>query len=74
MMLCNNVSRYHMAATAVRAGAFHNTKVATEAHEIASHIMHLAVKDKEYIYREGRGKPTSHPCCTIVGFTAHFRS
>jgi xylulose-5-phosphate/fructose-6-phosphate phosphoketolase len=56
MMLCNRVSRYHVATVAVRAAALHNAKVAIEAHEMASHIMHLAEKDKEYIYREGQGK------------------
>ncbi|KAF9237663.1 XFP N-terminal domain-containing protein [Melanogaster broomeanus] len=54
MLLCNNVSRYHVAASAVRGGALFNAKVSTEAHELASYIMHLAQKDKEYIYREGR--------------------
>jgi len=57
MMLCNSVSRYHVATAAVRAGALHNARVAIVAHEMASHIMHLAAKDKEYIYREGEGKP-----------------
>lgn len=66
MMLCNNVSRYHVAAAAVRAAALHNAKVAIKAHETASYIMHLAAKDKEYIYREGRGKPTLNPCYPIV--------
>ena len=60
MMLCNHVSRYDVAASAVRGAALHNAKVATKAHEMASYIMHLATKDKEYIYREGRGKPTSN--------------
>ena len=59
MMLCNHVSRYHVAAAAVRAGAVHNSKVATEAHELASYIMHLAAQDKAYIYREARGKAIS---------------
>jgi xylulose-5-phosphate/fructose-6-phosphate phosphoketolase len=54
MMLCNDVSRYHVAAGAVRAAALHNAKVAVVAHEMASHFMHLAETDKKYIYREGR--------------------
>lgn len=57
-MLCNDVSRYHVAAGAVRAAALHNAKVAVVAHEMASHFMHLAETDKKYIYREGRGKFT----------------
>ncbi|KIJ62782.1 hypothetical protein HYDPIDRAFT_41494 [Hydnomerulius pinastri MD-312] len=54
MMLCNHVSRYHVAAAAVRAGALFNQKVSIEAHEKASFIMHLAQKDREYIQRDGR--------------------
>ena len=56
MMLCNRVSRYHVATDAVRAAALYNAKVTILAHEMASHIMHLAEKDKEYIYRVGQGK------------------
>lgn len=59
MMLCNSVSRYHVAAAGVRGAALHNAEVASEAHEMVSRIMHLAAKDKEYIYCEGRGKPAS---------------
>ncbi|KAF8135032.1 XFP N-terminal domain-containing protein [Boletus edulis] len=54
MMLCNHVSRYDLAAAAVRAGASHNATVAVESHEMASYIMHLAETDKKYIYQEGR--------------------
>jgi len=54
MMLCNHVSRYDVAAAAVRAGASHNAKVAIDSHEMASHIMHLAETDKKYIYHQGR--------------------
>jgi len=54
MMLCNRVSRYHVATDAVRAAALYNAKVTILAHEMASYIMHLAEKDKEYIYREGQ--------------------
>jgi xylulose-5-phosphate/fructose-6-phosphate phosphoketolase len=54
MMLCNQVSRYHVAAAAVHAAASHNPKVAVQAHEMESYIMHLAATDKQYIYREGQ--------------------
>ncbi|KAG9315301.1 putative phosphoketolase [Chiua virens] len=54
MMLCNHVSRYHVAAAAVRAGALFNAKVASEAHELATYIMHLIAQDKKYILHEGR--------------------
>ena len=55
MMLCNQTSRYHVAAAAIRGGALHNPKVALEAHELASYVMHLAQKDKEFIYANGTG-------------------
>ncbi|KAG6333272.1 hypothetical protein ID866_5814 [Astraeus odoratus] len=53
MMLCNETSRYHVAAKAVRAGALFNPKISTVAHEIATYFLHCAVKDKEYIYMHG---------------------
>lgn len=56
MMLCNETSRYHVAAAAVRAGALFSTKVSTVAHEVASYLLHLASKDKDYIYANGQGK------------------
>lgn len=56
MMLCNETSRYHIAAAAVRAGALFNPRVSTVAHEAASSLLHRVSKDKEYIYANGRGK------------------
>ncbi|KAG2147595.1 XFP N-terminal domain-containing protein [Suillus clintonianus] len=53
MMLCNHTSRYHVAAAAIRAGALFSTKVSTEAHAEAAYIMHMAAKDKEYIFAHG---------------------
>jgi len=54
MMLCNHTSRYHVAAAAIRGGAHHNPKVSIEAHELVSYVMHLARKDKEFIYANGK--------------------
>jgi len=54
MMLCNKTSRYHVAAAAIRAGAFRNPAVSIDAHEMASYVMHLAQKDKDYIYANGK--------------------
>lgn len=71
MMLCNHVSRYDVAAAAVRAAATQNAKVAIAAHEISSYIMHLAAVDKKYIYREGRGKSMSKSMLHNCGLTAH---
>ena len=55
MMLCNKTSRYHIAAAAIRGGAVHNLKVSIDAHQLASYVMHLAQKDKEFIYANGKG-------------------
>jgi len=44
MMLCNDVSRYHVAATAVRLGGLHNARVQPTAHELATLFMHMAQK------------------------------
>jgi xylulose-5-phosphate/fructose-6-phosphate phosphoketolase len=56
MMLLNHTSRYHVAATAVKDAAVHNSRIAVHAHERVSHIMHLAAKDTEYIYANGKGE------------------
>lgn len=56
MMLCNKTSRYHVAATAIRAGAKHNPAVAVDSHEMAMFMMHMAAKDREYIYQNGEGQ------------------
>jgi len=56
MMLCNHTSRYHVAAAAIRAGALHNAQVALDAHELASYVMHLAQKEKEFIYANGQDR------------------
>jgi hypothetical protein len=57
MMLCNRTSRYHVAEAAVRGGALHNSKVAVVAHELVSYFKHLAQKNKDYIYANGKGEP-----------------
>ncbi|KAI0783687.1 XFP N-terminal domain-containing protein [Abortiporus biennis] len=53
MMLQNHTSRYHIATAAIRGGAKVNPKVAVDAHEMVSYVMHLAQKDREYIYTNG---------------------
>ena len=55
MMLCNRTSRYHVAAAAIRGGALFNPKVAVDSHEMSSYVMHLAEKEREYIYANGKG-------------------
>ncbi|KAJ7733403.1 phosphoketolase [Mycena maculata] len=54
MMLCNHTSRYDVAAAAIRGGALTNPKVAVSAHEHESYIKHLAAKEKDYIYANGK--------------------
>jgi len=56
MMLCNRTSRYDVAAAAVRGGAIHNAKVAVDAHELESHLMHKKAKVKAWIYKHGEGE------------------
>lgn len=60
MMLCNHTSRYDVAAAAIRGGALSNPKVAVSAHEHESFIAHLAQKEREYIYANGKGL-SAHP-------------
>ncbi|KAJ7284572.1 phosphoketolase [Mycena rebaudengoi] len=54
MMLCNHTSRYDVAIAAVRGGALSNPKVAVSAHEHQSFIAHLAQKERDYIYANGK--------------------
>ncbi|EIN09769.1 phosphoketolase [Punctularia strigosozonata HHB-11173 SS5] len=51
VMLCNHTSRYHVAAAAIRGGARVNPKVAVDAHEGVSYVLHLAQKDRDYILK-----------------------
>ncbi|KAI0925731.1 hypothetical protein AcW1_008089 [Taiwanofungus camphoratus] len=53
MMLLNHTSRYHVAAAAVRGAARSNPSVEVDAHAMITEIMHLAEKDKEYVYAHG---------------------
>jgi xylulose-5-phosphate/fructose-6-phosphate phosphoketolase len=55
MMLANHTSRYDVAIAAIRGGAQTNPKVAAQAHELCSQFEHLAMKDREYIYANGKG-------------------
>ena len=56
MMLCNQTSRFDVAMAAVKGGARVNPKVAVVAHEICSYVGHLARKEKQYIYENGKGE------------------
>lgn len=55
MMLCNHTSRFDVAIAAIRGGALHNPKVAVSAHEHESFVKHLAQKERDYIYANGKG-------------------
>ncbi|KAJ7746366.1 phosphoketolase [Mycena metata] len=54
MMLANHTSRFHVATAALRGGALSNPKVAVSAHADESYIKHLAAKEKDYIYANGK--------------------
>ncbi|KAI0041191.1 phosphoketolase [Auriscalpium vulgare] len=54
MMIANHTSRYDIAAAAVRGGALHNPKIQAESHQLATFFMHLAQKDRDYIYEFGK--------------------
>ncbi|KAJ7510452.1 phosphoketolase [Mycena galericulata] len=54
MMLCNHTSRYDVAAAAIRGGALSNAKVAVSAHQLESYMKHLAAKERDYIYANGK--------------------
>ncbi|KAF3927963.1 hypothetical protein ABW20_dc0109159 [Dactylellina cionopaga] len=53
MMLRNNVSRYHVAAHAVRGASSHNPKVDVRKQELVDNFMQEAKKVKDYIYEHG---------------------
>ncbi|KAF8071752.1 phosphoketolase [Lyophyllum atratum] len=55
MMLCNHTSRFDVAVAAVRGGAEFNPHVAVDMHETISYIKHMARKEKDYIYANGKG-------------------
>lgn len=54
MMLANQVSRYHVAAAAVRGGALFNEKVSVNAHNWTSEFLHKAAKAREYALTHGQ--------------------
>lgn len=56
MMLANGVSRYDVAAAAVRAGALVNQKVAVDAQKRTSDFKHRAQKAREYAVEHGQGE------------------
>ncbi|KAF9048473.1 phosphoketolase [Panaeolus papilionaceus] len=56
MMLANHTDRYTVAVNAIRGGALCNSKVSTYAHEKCALIRHLAQKEKDYIYANGKDR------------------
>ena len=58
-MLCNKTSRFDVAIAAVRGAAKFNDKVAVDVHETISLIRHMAQKEREYIYKSGKGERES---------------
>ncbi|KZT39557.1 D-xylulose 5-phosphate/D-fructose 6-phosphate phosphoketolase [Sistotremastrum suecicum HHB10207 ss-3] len=53
MMLCNHVSRFHVAAAAVRGGSLGNPAVQVRAHELISGLMHDVQKARDYAVEHG---------------------
>ena len=56
MMLSNGVSRYHVAAAAVRGGALVNPRVALDAHKKTSDFLHRAQNARKYAEEHGQGE------------------
>lgn len=54
MMLRNNVSRYHVAAHAVKGAGLHNDKVSVRQHELASAFLHEAEEARKYIFANAK--------------------
>ncbi|TFK40130.1 phosphoketolase [Crucibulum laeve] len=66
MMLCNHTSRFDVAVAAIHGGAKHNPKVAVKAHEKCSYLKHLAQKEREYIYANGKDRDDMFDTPTFV--------
>ena len=58
MMLCNQTSLYNVAIAAIAGGVRTNSRVAVDAHTLISYFKHCARLDKEYICKNGKGKPS----------------
>ncbi|OCH95386.1 phosphoketolase [Obba rivulosa] len=56
MMLMNHTSRYHVASAAVRGAALANPQVEVDAHARIAEYMHMAAKDMQYVYAEGKDR------------------
>lgn len=54
-MLCNRTDRFSIAYDAICRGAKFNPAVEVYAHERCSALRHLAQKEKDYIYANGKG-------------------
>jgi len=66
MVLCNKVSRYHVAAAAVRGGALRNERVSVVSHEKVSMFMHLAEKARQYAVEHGQDHPDTYDTPTFA--------
>src|SRR5947209_15564882 len=62
MMLRNNVSRFHVAAHAVRGGGRHNAAVSTRQHQLVSLLMTEVSSTKAHILSKACGKFVSLYC------------
>ncbi|KAF8514034.1 D-xylulose 5-phosphate/D-fructose 6-phosphate phosphoketolase [Gautieria morchelliformis] len=57
MMLRNHVSRFHVAAAAIRGGALHNPDVSVDAHLHVSALMHEVEDHKQYAMKNATDRP-----------------
>ena len=55
-MLSNHVSRFHVAAAAIRGGALHNAKVSVDEHQLVACLMHDAEDHKSYALKSGEDR------------------
>ncbi len=66
MMLCNHVSRYHVAEAAIKGAAQGVEKISIDMHEILSGIRHDISKTREFIFAYGKGMYIRAYCWNIL--------
>jgi len=54
-MIANDTDRFGVAVAAIKGGALVNARVAAYAHEKCALLQHMKAKEKEHIYKHGKG-------------------
>lgn len=67
-MLCNHVSRYHVAAAAIRGGALRNKEIQVKAHELVASLMHDVQRARDYAVEHGAGTSSSSGRLLVGGW------